>query len=93
MPASSATVPWWAHWYLATSRRKPTMSLIAKVPPRCSWCCGRECPPPSPYPAGFDSVLDFDFAPDGKAVAVPYGAAACDYPGGLPRSMWLGNRI
>jgi hypothetical protein len=46
-----------------------------------------------PYPAGFDSVLDFDFAPDGKAVALPYGAAACDYPGGLPRSMWLGNRI
>ncbi|HYU46535.1 MAG TPA: hypothetical protein VEK84_10210 [Terriglobales bacterium] len=38
-----------------------------------------------PYPAGFDSVLDFEFAPDGQAVAVTYGAAACDYPGDVAR--------
>jgi hypothetical protein len=38
-----------------------------------------------PYPAGFDSVLDFDFAPDGQAVAVTYGAAGCDYPGEVAR--------
>ena len=38
-----------------------------------------------PYPAGFDSVLDFEFAPDGEAVAVTYGAAGCDYPGEVAR--------
>jgi WD40 repeat protein len=38
-----------------------------------------------PYPAGFDSVLDFEFAPDGQAVAVTYGAAGCDYPGEVAR--------
>jgi hypothetical protein len=38
-----------------------------------------------PYPAGFDSVLDFEFAPDGQAVAVTYGAAGCDYPGDVAR--------
>lgn len=38
-----------------------------------------------PYPEGFDSVLDFDLAPDGEAVALTYGAAACDYPGDVAR--------
>jgi hypothetical protein len=38
-----------------------------------------------PYPAGFDSVLDFEFAPDGQSVAVSFGAAACDYPGDVAR--------
>jgi hypothetical protein len=38
-----------------------------------------------PFPAGFDSVLDFQFSPDDRAIAVTFGAAACDYPGELAR--------
>ena len=38
-----------------------------------------------PFPPGFDSVLDFAFAPDESAIAVTFGAAACDYPGDVAR--------
>jgi hypothetical protein len=38
-----------------------------------------------PFPPGFDSVLDFAFAPDESALAVTFGAAACDYPGDVAR--------
>jgi hypothetical protein len=34
-----------------------------------------------PYPKGFDTVLDFSFAPDEKAIAVTFGVVGCDYPG------------
>ncbi len=38
-----------------------------------------------PFPVGFDSVLDFAFSPDDRAIAVTFGAAACDYPGDVAR--------
>ena len=38
-----------------------------------------------PFPQGFDNVLDFAFSPDDNAVAVTFGAAACDYPGDVAR--------
>ncbi len=38
-----------------------------------------------PFPKGFDSVLDFEFSPDDHAIAVTFGAAACDYPGDVAR--------
>jgi len=34
-----------------------------------------------PYPEGFDTVLDFSFSPDERAIAVTYGVVGCDYPG------------
>jgi hypothetical protein len=34
-----------------------------------------------PFPEGFDSVLDFQFSPDGQAIAVTFGVVGCDYPG------------
>jgi hypothetical protein len=34
-----------------------------------------------PFPEGFDSVLDFQFSPDDRAVAVTFRVAGCDYPG------------
>ena len=34
-----------------------------------------------PFPEGFDSVLDFQFSPDDRAIAVTFGVASCDYPG------------
>ena len=34
-----------------------------------------------PYPKGFDTVLDFSFSPDEKAIAVTFGVVGCDYPG------------
>ena len=35
-----------------------------------------------PFPKGFDSVLDFEFSPDGHALAVTFGSSSsCDYPG------------
>jgi hypothetical protein len=34
-----------------------------------------------PFPQAFDSVLDFSFSSDESAIAVTFGAAACDYPG------------
>lgn len=36
-----------------------------------------------PFPPGFTSVLndEFDFSPDGKEVAIAFGAERCDYPG------------
>ena len=38
-----------------------------------------------PFPQGFDSVMDFEFSPDESAIAVTFGAAACDYPGDVAR--------
>jgi len=38
-----------------------------------------------PFPKGFESVLDFAFAPDDGSIAVTFGAAACDYPGDVAR--------
>jgi len=38
-----------------------------------------------PFPKGFDTVLDFEFSPDDRAVAVTYGATGCDYPGDVAR--------
>jgi hypothetical protein len=34
-----------------------------------------------PFPEGYDSVLDFQFAPDDQAIAVTFGVVGCDYPG------------
>jgi len=34
-----------------------------------------------PFPEGFDSVLDFQFSPDDRAIAVTFGVVGCDYPG------------
>jgi Tol biopolymer transport system component len=34
-----------------------------------------------PFPEGFESVLDFQFSPDDRAIAVTFGVASCDYPG------------
>jgi Tol biopolymer transport system component len=39
----------------------------------------------APFPPSFDSVLDFAFSPDESAIAVTFGAAACDYPGDVAR--------
>ena len=38
-----------------------------------------------PFPKGFDTVLDFEFSPDERAVAVTYGVTGCDYPGDAAR--------
>ncbi len=38
-----------------------------------------------PFPRGFDTVLDFAFSPEDRAIAVTFGAAACDYPGDVAR--------
>jgi hypothetical protein len=38
-----------------------------------------------PFPKGFDTVLDFEFSPDERAVAVTYGVTGCDYPGEAAR--------
>jgi len=38
-----------------------------------------------PFPKGFDTVLDFEFSPDERALAVTYGATGCDYPGDVAR--------
>ena len=38
-----------------------------------------------PFPKGFDTVLDFEFSPDERALAVTYGVAGCDYPGDAAR--------
>jgi dipeptidyl aminopeptidase/acylaminoacyl peptidase len=46
---------------------------------------GAQQPLKIPFPPGFDNVLDFAFSPDDRAVAVTFGAAACDYPGDLAR--------
>ena len=34
-----------------------------------------------PFPSGFDTVLDYDFSPDDRTVAVTFGVTGCDYPG------------
>lgn len=34
-----------------------------------------------PFPEEFESVLDFQFSPDDRAIAVTFGVAGCDYPG------------
>ena len=34
-----------------------------------------------PFPAGFDTVLDFQFSPDDQTIAVTLGVAGCDCPG------------
>ena len=34
-----------------------------------------------PFPKGFDTVVDFSFSPDDRAVAVTFGVVGCDYPG------------
>jgi hypothetical protein len=34
-----------------------------------------------PFPKGFDTVHDFEFSPDERAVAVTFGVTGCDYPG------------
>ena len=34
-----------------------------------------------PFPKGFDTVRDFEFSPDERAVAVTFGVTGCDYPG------------
>lgn len=38
-----------------------------------------------PFPKGFDTVLDFEFSPDERALAVTYGVTGCDYPGEAAR--------
>jgi hypothetical protein len=38
-----------------------------------------------PYPDGFDTVLDFSFSPDERAIAVTFGVVGCDYPGDRAR--------
>lgn len=38
-----------------------------------------------PFPKGFDTVLDFAFSPDDRAIAVTFGVTGCDYPGELAR--------
>jgi len=38
-----------------------------------------------PFPEGFDTVLDFEFSPDERALAVTYGLTGCDYPGDVAR--------
>lgn len=38
-----------------------------------------------PFPKGFDSVLDYEFSDDDRAVTVTFGAEACDYPGDVAR--------
>lgn len=35
-----------------------------------------------PFPKGFDSIVEFEFSPDGHAIAVTFGSStSCDYPG------------
>ena len=34
-----------------------------------------------PFPKGFDTVLDFSFSPDDRAITVTFGVVGCDYPG------------
>lgn len=38
-----------------------------------------------PFPDGFDNVLDFEFSPDDRAIAVTFGVTGCDYPGDAAR--------
>jgi hypothetical protein len=38
-----------------------------------------------PFPKTFDSILDFEFSPDERSIAVTFGAASCDYPGDKAR--------
>jgi len=38
-----------------------------------------------PTPKEFDSVLDFEFSPDDRSIAVTYGVTGCDYPGDSAR--------
>jgi hypothetical protein len=38
-----------------------------------------------PAPKEFDSVLDFEFSPDDRYIAVTYGVTGCDYPGDSAR--------
>jgi hypothetical protein len=37
------------------------------------------------FPKGFDTVLDFEFSPDERAVAVTFGVTGCDYSGEAAR--------
>lgn len=37
------------------------------------------------FPEGFDTVLDFEFSPDERAIAVTFGVNDCDYPGSSAR--------
>jgi len=38
-----------------------------------------------PFPDGFESVVDFAFSPDDRALAVTFGGERCDYPGDKAR--------
>ena len=38
-----------------------------------------------PFPKGFDTVLNFEFSPDDRAVAVTFSLVGCDYPGEAAR--------
>ena len=38
-----------------------------------------------PFPKGFDTVRDFEFSPDERAVTVTFGVTGCDYPGEAAR--------
>lgn len=38
-----------------------------------------------PFPEKFNSVLDFEFSPDGSSIAVTFGVTGCDYPGEAAR--------
>jgi|SRR5690242_2486599 len=37
------------------------------------------------FPNGFDTVLDYEFSPDDRNVAVTFGVTGCDYPGDAAR--------
>ncbi len=39
----------------------------------------------APFPDGFESVVDFAFSPDDRALAVTFGGESCDYPGDKAR--------
>lgn len=43
-----------------------------------------------PFPKGFDTVHDFEFSPDERAVAVTFGVTGCDYPGEAARVFVVG---
>ena len=38
-----------------------------------------------PFPSGFDTVLDYEFSPSDRSVAVTFGVTGCDYPGDVAR--------
>ncbi len=38
-----------------------------------------------PFPPKFDTVLDFEFSPNERAIAVTFGVTGCDYPGDAAR--------